>query len=102
MPQIKHCVLFKFKATTSTAVIEEIFADLEQMRQTIPGLLDLSWGPNISVENLSQGFTHGFVLTFADDAARHRYLPHPLHQALVAKIVPELDGGLSGALVVDW
>lgn len=102
MPQIKHAVLVKFKREAAPAKIAEIFADLRRIQQSQPGILDLTWGSNVSIDGLDQGFTHGFVMTFADEAARAHYLPHPDHQAVVAKIVPELEGGLKGAVAVDW
>jgi hypothetical protein len=41
-------------------------------------------------------------MTFADAPARDAYLPHPDHQAVYKKILPELDGGLAGAVDFDW
>jgi len=102
MAKIKHAVMLKFKRDSSPAAIEAIFADLRKIQESQSGILDLTWGPNVSIDGLDQGFTHGFVMTFADEAARAHYLPHPDHRAVVAKIVPELEGGLQGAVVVDW
>ncbi|WP_193264521.1 Dabb family protein [Vibrio navarrensis] len=31
---------------------------------------------------LNQGFTHSVLMTFADEAGRQNYLPHPDHDAL--------------------
>lgn len=102
MPRVKHAVFMKFKPTTPPAVIREIYAGLESLRHKIPGLLDFSGGPDVCPERLNKGFAHGFVMTFTDAAARDVYLPHPAHEAVKKKVLPELDGGLDGVIVVDW
>jgi hypothetical protein len=102
MPQIKHVVLLKFKASTSGQKVRDIFAALAGLRRVIPGLLDFSGGPYSSTEGLHQGFTHGFVMTFVDAASRDGYIPHPEHEKVKQLIVPELDGGLKGVIAFDW
>ena len=64
-------------------------------------MLDVTVGPNVSPEGLSQGFAHGIIIDFADSDALERYLAHPAHVALAARIVPRLEGGLDGALPFD-
>ena len=63
---------------------------IEDLPKRIPGILDLTWGPNLSTEGLDQGFTHSFVMVFKSAAARDAYLPHPEHQAVVQKLMPKL------------
>jgi hypothetical protein len=41
-------------------------------------------------------------MTFVDAAARDAYLPLPLHQAVVAKLLPMLEGGLDGVVAFDF
>lgn len=102
MPQIKHVVLMRFKPSTSGQKVREIFTALAGLRRVIPGLLDFSGGPYSSTEGLQQGFTHGFVMTFADAASRDAYIPHPEHEKVKNMLVPELDGGLKGVIAFDW
>ncbi len=102
MAQVKHVVLLKLKNTTTERKIREIFAALDGLRGKIPGLLDFSGGPYSSGEGLHKGFTHGFVMTFADPQSRDAYLPHPDHEKVKQIIVPELDGGLNGVVAFDW
>jgi hypothetical protein len=64
----------------------------------IPAIADFEWGTDVSVENIAQGFTHCFVVTFQDAAARDAYLPHPAHVAFGAILRPCLDR----VLVVDY
>jgi hypothetical protein len=102
MPKVKHVVLLRFKPETSQATLNQLFAALDALRRTIPGLLDFSWGANSSPEGLAKGFTHGFVMTFADSAARDAYLPHPDHEAVKAQVLPWIEGGVDGVVVLDW
>jgi len=52
----------------------------------------------VSVENLSQGFTHCFVVTFLSEADRAKCLPHPAHKEFASSLGPYLDK----VLVVDY
>lgn len=102
MARVKHVVLVRFKAEITSDTIADLFAALGNLRQTIPGLLDYSWGVNNSTEGLAKGFTHGFVMTFADEASRDGYLPHPDHEAVKAQILPWIEGGAAGVVILDW
>ena len=99
---LTHVVLFRFRSNPPEGSVEAVFEELRGFRQAIPGLTGFQGGVYNSPEGLSQGFTHGFTMTFADAAARDAYLPHPLHQAVVAKLLPMLDGGLDGVLAFDF
>lgn len=89
--QVKHIAFFKFKADRTAADIADVFRLIEDLPRKIPGIVGLTWGPNISPEGLDQGFTHSFIMTFVDAAARDAYLPHPVHQAAVKLVVPQLE-----------
>jgi hypothetical protein len=102
MPQVKHCVLLRFKPTTSPAKAQEIFDALASLQSKIPGILDFSGGPYSSQEGLHKGFTHGFVMTFQDEASRDTYLPHPEHEVVKSLVLSELDGGLDGVVAFDY
>lgn len=84
---IKHIVLFKFTSETTPAQIERLAAELAQLPTKIAGITDYLWGPSASIEHLEKGFTHGFIMGFADAAARDAYVPHPIHQALIAEFI---------------
>lgn len=96
--KLRHVVLFKFKDGTKPEQIQEIVRAFAALPQQIDAIRDFEWGTDISVENLAAGYTHCFVVTFADEAGRDRYLPHPAHQAFVNQLRPILDR----ALVVDF
>ncbi len=102
MPRIKHVVLMKIRADATQDQIDDLFDGLRGLYEKLPGVLDFSGGPNNSAEGFTRGFTHGFVMTFADAAAREVYLPDPDHEVVKAKAVGLLDGGLDGVMVLDW
>lgn len=86
----KHIAFFQFKDDCTAADIAEVWQIIEALPTQIPGILNLTWGPNTSSEGLSDGFTHSFVMLFESAAARDAYLPHPAHQAAVSRVVPKL------------
>ena len=97
-PMLRHVVLFKFKDTAlpeQIQVIERMFAELPSK---IPAIVDFEWGTDVGVEDKANGFTHAFLLTFADEGGRDSYLPHPEHQAFVAVLKPQLEK----LLVIDY
>ena len=53
--------------------------------------VDFEWGPSESVEGLNDGFTHCFLVTFADKEGLEVYIPHEDHQAFVALLKPSLE-----------
>ncbi len=91
MSKVKHIALLKFKESTSTEQIDKIFAEIMDITETIPGIEDYVSGSNCSPEGLNQGYTHGFIMTFTDAAARDAYLPHPEHERVKALILPRTD-----------
>jgi hypothetical protein len=95
---VRHVVLFKFKDSATPEQLRGIEEKFRGLRARIPQILDLEWGTNVSPENHAQGYTHCFLLTFRDAAARDAYLPHPAHKEFGAQLGPILDK----VLVVDY
>ena len=95
---VRHVVLLKFKDTAPAEQVKSIEEKFRALKGRIPQISDLEWGTNVSPENHAQGFTHCFVLTFRDAAARDAYLPHPAHKEFGASLGPVLDK----VLVVDF
>jgi hypothetical protein len=99
---ITHMVLFKLRRGVPQAEIDGIFADLAGLAQRIEGITSFAGGPYASPEGLQRGYTHGFCMTFASAAARDVYLPHPAHEAVKARVLKALEGGVAGALAFDF
>lgn len=99
----RHVVLFGFKeGTPETAVqaIERAFGELcRELAGAPTHVVAFEWGRNASPENLNQGYTHCFLVTFASAEGRDRYLPHPAHQAFCQDY---LEAHLARVCVVDY
>ena len=91
MSKVKHIGLVKFKEGTSEEQINDLFSQLLDLSESVDGIEDYVSGPNSSPEGLNQGFTHGFVMTFTDAAARDAYLSHPEHQKVKDTFLPIID-----------
>ena len=95
---LRHVVLFSFKEGTPDSKIAEIEQAFAGLPSKIPQILRFEWGLNNSPEGLNKGFTHCFTLTFASEADRAVYLPHPDHKAFGEVLGPHL----ADVLVVDY
>ena len=78
--RVRHIVVFKFKPGSSEAQIKQVTDAFRQLKDKIPGILAFEHGVNNSPEKKNLGFTHVYLLTFKDAAARDAYLPHPEHK----------------------
>lgn len=95
---LRHVVLFKFKKDASKEQVQEVVDAFATLPGKIKEIEDFEWGTDVSVENKAQGFTHGFVLSFASEKARDDYLPHPAHKEFGKLVGPRLEG----VLVFDY
>ena len=95
---LRHVVLFKFKDSSTPKDIKAIEDTFSKLPDRIDEILDFEWGTDVSVENLSQGFTHCFLVTFQTEKDREIYLPHPAHKEFVDLCTPHIDK----VLVVDY
>lgn len=89
--QLRHVVMFKFKDGTTPDDIKKVEEAFKALPSKIKEIKGFEWGTNNSPENLNQGFTHCFFLTFNSEADRATYLPHPDHKAFGAVLTPFLD-----------
>ncbi len=87
----RHFVSFQFKEGTSDEKKDELVKAFLQLKEEIDVIVDLEWGVTQNIEPLNDGFTHSFLLTFKDKAGLATYLPHPAHEAFVAKVKPHLE-----------
>jgi hypothetical protein len=87
----RHFVSFQFKEGTSDEKKEELVKAFLGLKKEIDTIVDLEWGATDNIEPLNDGFTHSFLVTFKDKAGLATYLPHPAHEAFVAKIKPHLE-----------
>jgi hypothetical protein len=96
---LRHIVIFKFKEEASEAEVQKISDSFNALPNHISIIKDFEWGLNDSPEDLHQGFTHCYMLTFNSEEERDSiYTPHPKHQAFVASLQPHLEK----VFVVDY
>lgn len=91
MKKLRHVVFFRFKDSSSPEAIDSLAQAFKAFAHDMDEVSDFEWGLNNSPEGLSDGFSHCFLVTFLSEADRDVYLPHPKHQAFVAKLKPHLE-----------
>jgi len=97
-PVLRHVVAFKFKPDVTAGQLDEINRAFQNLKIAIPEIKDFERGRNNSPEGLNKEFTHCYLVTFATEAGRDAYLPHPAHK----KFVELLGGKLDEAFVFDY
>ncbi|MBA4707372.1 Dabb family protein [Aquitalea aquatica] len=88
---LHHVVLLRFTAASTPSDIAEISRRFAALPALIPGIQAFAGGEDCSPEGLQQGFTHGWLLSFTDTAARDGYLHHPAHLEFVSFLKPFVD-----------
>ena len=95
---LRHAVLFSFQEESYPEGVQAVEAAFRELPGKIPEIHSFEWGTNNSPEELNQGYTHLFFVTFTSEADRAVYLPHPAHLAFVEVLKPHLDQ----VLVLDY
>ena len=95
---LRHVVLFKFTDGTSAADMKKVEDAFRALPTKIKEIKAFEWGTNNSPEQLNQGFTHCFLLSFSSEKDRDVYLPHPAHKAFGDILSPFIDK----VLVIDY
>ncbi len=88
---LRHVVMFSYKEGSTPEQIKAVKDAFAALPKKIPQIKSFEWGINNSPENLAQGFTHCFFLSFASEKDRAVYLPHPDHKAFGQILRPILD-----------
>jgi len=96
--ELRHVVLFGWKENADTASINRIIKAFRALPGQIKTIKNLEWGVNNSPENLNQGLTHCFLLSFASEKDRDDYLVDPVHKAFTQL----LPGTLEKVTVLDY
>jgi len=86
MTQVVHTVLFELDPELPDAV--DAAVDALRALRSLPGVISMTVGPNVSPEGLAQGYTHALVAVFGSAADRDHYLTAPEHVAAVELLQP--------------
>jgi Stress responsive A/B Barrel Domain len=92
---IDHLVFLAAKDDASPEDIEDLISSIRGLKDTVPGVVDLSVGENFSPR--SGGYTHGLFVRFETADDLQGYLKHPDHQAVGEKL-----DRLTSRIVVDY
>jgi len=95
---LRHAVFFSFKEESSEEDVQGVVDAFRELPSKIPEIIDFQWGVNNSPEDLDDGFTHCFLLTFKDADGRAVYLPHEAHKAFGDVLRPHMDD----VFVIDY
>lgn len=98
--QVRHIVVFKYKAGATDAQIAEVTKAFGALKKVVPGIISFEHGINDSPEKKNLGFTHVYQVTFENAQARDNYLPHPEHKKF-GQLLQKLDI-LEDLFVVDY
>ncbi len=98
--KIVHVVAFKYKKAVTDAKKKEIADALVALKKSIPQIISVQHGANVSKEGFDKGYHDLFIVTFANEKDRDTYLEHPKHKEF-AKL---LEGMLAdkGVFVYDF
>jgi len=96
--QYRHVVMFQFKEDVHDLQIQEVEKAFMGLGNQIDTIVDIEFGTNVSPENLNDGLTHCFLVTFKNKAGLEVYLPHPAHKKLVELVGPRLEK----VMVIDY
>jgi len=94
---VEHIVLLKFTPETTKEQKEELIRKTLQIKNEIPGILDIQQGFNFSTR--SQGYEIGLTVRFEDKASLDNYGPHPAHQEIVTYLK---EIGMEDSIIVDF
>jgi hypothetical protein len=89
MGNVFHVFVFQWKPEATQAQKDRAAKDIAAFQGQIPGLLETHVGPNISPRGKT--YTFGGIMRFKDQASLVAYVQHPMHQALLAWLVPLID-----------
>jgi hypothetical protein len=84
-----HIFGFRWKPEATDADKARAAEEILAFRGKIPGLVEVSVGPNVSPHG--QGYTFAGLMKFTDRAAADAYSTHSAHLALLAWLVPLID-----------
>jgi hypothetical protein len=92
---IDHLVFLAIRENASQEDIDDLISSIRGLKDTVPGVVDLSVGENFSER--SGGYTHGIFVRFENVEGLQEYMKHPDHLAVVEKL-----DALTTRIVVDY
>jgi hypothetical protein len=94
---IEHIVLLKFVPETTHEQKDELIRRTLELKNVIPGIIDIQQGVNFS--NRNQGYGVGLTVRFEDKLSLENYGPHPAHKDVFSYLK---EIGLEDSIIVDF
>ncbi|SDJ62605.1 Dabb family protein [Salimicrobium halophilum] len=94
---IEHIILIKLSEETTTEQKQELIRRTLELKNSIPGIVDIQQGINFSERN--KGYEIGMTVRFKDRESLENYGPHPAHQDIVSYLK---EIGMEDRIVVDF
>lgn len=88
---LQHIVWLKKKDYCSQQQMQFLLDEVCSLAKVISEIQSVSSGINIT--DRAAGFTHGIIVTVADQQALQTYLSHPAHVAVGKKLVKNAEIG---------
>jgi hypothetical protein len=86
---LQHIVWLKKKDDCSEQQLQFLLDEVCSLTKVISEIESVSSGINIT--NRAAGFTHGIIVTVADQQALQTYISHPAHVAVGKKLLKHAD-----------
>ncbi|EKS6646033.1 Dabb family protein [Enterobacter hormaechei] len=88
---IRHILFITLTDDASPDDINAVRLAFLRIPRLVKGVTRVEWGVNDSPEDKNARYTYCVLMTFADEATRQYYLPHPDHDALKTLFRPVLQ-----------
>ena len=94
---IQHITLFELVTADGSADVDTTFEEVGDILATIPGVLSVSCGRNLTdrVMNVDFSVSHASIVTFESKQALQAYMTHPDHLRAQKLITPHIKKGLA-------
>ncbi len=98
---IRHIVMLDLPSDYDRDTLADIMAQIETLKQKIPGFTHFEHGPNRDYEGMSPNCAYAFVCHFENEDTSRAYIIDPDHHKFGQRLVDMCNGGVAGITVVD-
>jgi len=92
----RHIITLKFKDETTPEQIADVEGGFRAIYASMPGMLELSMGANVSDSSRAKRYDWGMTMDFATRSAYHEYSKGEQHDTLVAEKLVPIVASISG------
>ena len=86
---LQHIVWLKKKDDCSQQQMQVLLEEVCSLTNVISQIQSINSGTNIT--DRADGYTHGIIVTVADQQALEAYISHPAHVAIGKKLIKNAD-----------